>query len=79
MFLVYNAVLFRQQVENLNAYILANEQAETSSEVHGSFAGGAGHSSPALSGLRIFQEKLVICQSRANLNLSLGLLIISLG
>lgn len=57
MFLAYSAALSRPQVENLHAYILAVERMEASSEVGSGFFGRAGHPSPVLSGLVIFQKK----------------------
>lgn len=77
MFLAYNAAVSIPQVENGNAYILANGKMKSSSEVATGCAGGAGSPNPVPSGLRIFQEKLEICQQRANFILSVGLLLIA--
>lgn len=51
----------------------------SSAEVGSGCPGVAGSPSPVLSGLQGFREKLEICQERANLNLSVGLLIITSG
>lgn len=56
MFLANNAALFRPQVENSNAYILANWRMKSSCEVGSGCAGRANGSSPVLSGLKTFQE-----------------------